>query len=55
MIPWSDWLYAAMRLGVTPADFWRLSVAEWLAITGMKQRGDFARADLTRLMAQFPD
>jgi len=54
-IPWRLWLRAATRLGVTPREFWRLSVVEWLAILNAADRTALSRADLARLMGAFPD
>ena len=34
-IPWRRWLHIAMRLGVAPEAFWRLSVTEWRALLEM--------------------
>jgi len=48
------------RLGLTPAAFWAMSLAEWrCACEGLSERLGAAepmtRADLERLMADFPD
>jgi uncharacterized phage protein (TIGR02216 family) len=55
--PDTDWpaaLRAALRLGLAPADFWRLSLAEWRALTGGAVPV-LSRARLEALMARFPD
>lgn len=51
--PWSAWLLAANAIGVTPAEFWRLSVKEWRALAGRATA--LAREDLDALMQRFPD
>lgn len=51
---WRDWLREALRMGVTPREFWGLSVREWrFALSASPQR--FARDDLLGLMMRFPD
>jgi uncharacterized phage protein (TIGR02216 family) len=53
--PWAEWLRAGLfALGLTPADFWRLSLAEWRALAGA---GDGAPTadELRVLMRAHPD
>jgi uncharacterized phage protein (TIGR02216 family) len=54
-IDWGGLLRAAARMGVSPEDFWRMSVREWRLMT----RGDdviaMSRADLAELMQAYPD
>ncbi len=45
--------FAVRVLGLRPEDFWRLSVAEWRALTGTDTAP--GRSELTALMARFPD
>ena len=54
---WSDLLrLAASRFGVPPAEFWRLSLTEWLALTAPTPgAAPLDRADLESLLAAFPD
>lgn len=54
-IPWRRWLHIALRLGVTPHEFWRLSVFEWLALLSGENSTALSRADLAQLMGAFPD
>lgn len=49
------WLHIAMRLGVPPQDFWRLSVIEWRAILQAADHAALSRADLAHLMGAYPD
>lgn len=54
-IPWRRWLHIALRLGVPPHEFWRLSVIEWRAILKAADTAALSHADLARLMGAFPD
>jgi uncharacterized phage protein (TIGR02216 family) len=53
-IPWRDWLGIALSFGISPENFWRLSVKEWraLASAGAPPLG---RHDLEALMQLYPD
>lgn len=52
--PWRDWLREALKIGVSPHEFWRLSLREWrFAMDAPPQR--LARDELVALMARFPD
>lgn len=54
---WDDALCLAVRLGLSPEAFWRLSVREWAALTaplGANHPG-VSRAQFAALTAQFPD
>ena len=53
MIPWRDWLCAALSLGLAPESFWKLSVKEWRALT--IARAPMARGELEALMQAYPD
>lgn len=53
--PWRTWLARAMALGLAPAAFWRLSVAEWRALAGDAAAHLLDRAGFEALAAQFPD
>lgn len=53
----SDWrraLALALRLGITPEAFWRLSLVEWQALT-QDQAEPLRRMALSDLMTRFPD
>lgn len=52
-IPWSDWLQAALRAGLGPDAFWRLSLAEWRLL---QPRGSaLTRGEFDALLAAHPD
>ena len=51
---WAGALRAAIRLGIAPKDFWRLSLVEWTALTGAAAPV-LGRAGLADLMTRYPD
>ncbi len=56
---WQAWLaFGVVRLGLSPSEFWALSLTEWLAlvraVSGAKAT-PITRSDLSALMAKFPD
>lgn len=51
---WPAALRLALRLGLTPQAFWRLSLAEWRALTGESGPG-LSRAALDALIQRYPD
>jgi uncharacterized phage protein (TIGR02216 family) len=57
--PTFDWpallRLAAGRFLIPPEAFWRLSVAEWRALTEGGGPDPLPRADLEALLRQFPD
>ena len=53
LLPWSDLIKAASQFGLTPSQFWALSVCEWRALMGEGQGLDKGRLD--ELSAAFPD
>jgi Phage tail assembly chaperone protein, TAC len=53
MLPWRKLLLAANQFGLTPVQFWALSVFEWRALMGEGQGLDSAR--LGELCRDFPD
>lgn len=53
--PWGAWLSAALRLGLAPAAFWRLSLREWRLLTAPGPAAPMTRADLAALAQRFPD
>lgn len=53
--PWRNWLSLAAGLGVAPAAFWRLSLAEWRALTGEGAAPLLSRTAFEALATQFPD
>ncbi|MEE2567326.1 phage tail assembly chaperone [Hyphobacterium marinum] len=54
-IPFDDWLCLALRLGLMPAAFWRLSLKEWRALTAIGGAAVLDRTALEALRARFPD
>lgn len=54
--PWPALLrLAALRFGVTPQAFWRLSLAEWRALTGEERAEGLGRAAFEALAKAYPD
>jgi uncharacterized phage protein (TIGR02216 family) len=54
--PWGEMLRAAMRMGVAPEAFWRLSLREWRMLTETPRgAAPMARAGLAKLMEDWPD
>jgi hypothetical protein len=53
ILPWADLLTTAPHLGLTPPQFWALSVREWRALVGEGQGLD--PSTLSDLCAAFPD
>jgi hypothetical protein len=51
---WQAWFaFAVLRLGLRPADFWALSLSEWLALVRASQGGTvkaLSRQDLEALL-----
>ncbi|MEM8772636.1 MAG: phage tail assembly chaperone [Pseudomonadota bacterium] len=59
MTKWRDWFaFAVLRLGLAPASFWALTVAEWTwlleASLGTPAEAMTA-AGLNNLLTQYPD
>ncbi len=52
---WSGALASAARLGLAPDAFWRLSVAEWRALSAPGIAEPLSRAELDALMRAHPD
>jgi len=58
---WRAWLrLAVLRFGLSPNDFWALSLCEWRALLAELGQGEgegaaLNRAGLERLRAAFPD
>ena len=53
--PWPALLAAALRLGVAPAQFWRLSLKEWRALTASPASPALTRGAFEALARRFPD
>lgn len=52
---WAQPLRLAVRLGVAPEAFWRLSLVEWRALTEAPASPVLNRSGLTELIARYPD
>lgn len=56
MTPWGAMLQAALRMGVTPEGFWRLSLKEWrMLTTAPGQAAPMGRAEFERMAEAWPD
>ena len=53
-MPWRRLLALSQTLGVAPAQFWRLSLREWRALTA-PAREALTRAAFDALARRFPD
>jgi Phage tail assembly chaperone protein, TAC len=53
VLPWRDLLHGASLCGLTPTQFWDLSVFEWRALSGETKALDATR--LGELCREFPD
>ena len=52
---WTEPLRLAVRLGIPPDAFWRLSLVEWRALTEAPPSPVLTRCVLTALIARYPD
>lgn len=52
---WAGRLRLAMRMGLAPEAFWRLSMAEWRALMEAPAQAALGRAGLEALIAAHPD
>lgn len=54
--PWGVMLRGAARAGVSPAEFWRLSLKEWRLLMEAPVEGlPLARRELERMAEAWPD
>ncbi|HST91557.1 MAG TPA: phage tail assembly chaperone [Brevundimonas sp.] len=54
--PWGAMMRTASLLGITPATFWRLSLAEWRMLTEERPKdAPITRAALTAMTEIWPD
>lgn len=53
--PWGAMLADAVRLGIPPEAFWRLSVREWRMLTERPGSAAMGRDALERLAGEWPD
>lgn len=54
-IPFDAWLRLAVRMGITPREFWNLSLKEWRVLTQAAGPAPLGRGELETLRARFPD
>ena len=54
-LPWGPAMRAAARIGLTPADFWALSLKEWRLLTEQESIGVLTRAAFEALCVSHPD
>jgi uncharacterized phage protein (TIGR02216 family) len=48
--PWGEMMRAAMRMGIAPEAFWRLSLKEWrMLTTGPAPAAPLGRGELERM------
>ena len=52
---WAEPLRLAVRLGVAPEAFWRLSLKEWRALTEPAPSPALTRAGFDALIVRYPD
>jgi hypothetical protein len=52
---WDRMILAALKLGIPPSEFWRLSLREWQTLTRSRSGSDFRASDLSQLIAAYPD
>jgi uncharacterized phage protein (TIGR02216 family) len=53
--PWPLLVAAALRLGLSPAEFWRLSLKEWRALNSPHLSEALSRSAFESLARKFPD
>ena len=49
---WAEALRAGLRMGVTPEQFWRLSLREWRMLTEGAAQPVMGRAEFERLLRE---
>ncbi len=56
MTPWGEMMRAAIRMGVGPEEFWRLSLKEWRMLTEVGGgAAPLGRGELEMMQAAWPD
>jgi len=54
--PFDLWLrYACGRFGLSPAQFWAMSVRDWLVLCAPQTTGSLPRPEFENLMSIYPD
>ncbi|MEM7766443.1 MAG: phage tail assembly chaperone [Pseudomonadota bacterium] len=54
-MPWAEMMRAALRLGIAPQAFWRLSLREWMWLSEAAPGAGLNRSGLAALMEDHPD
>lgn len=49
-VPWGALLAAALKMGLTPEEFWRTSVREWRLMAATTQSETMGRAEFEALV-----
>jgi hypothetical protein len=52
---WAGYLQSALSLGISPTEFWALSLREWRMLAASDAHISMQRSDLAELIASFPD
>lgn len=57
LLPWHSLLSQSIGLGIGPASFWEISVAEWRAmvVSDLASAEAMTRTNFTHLSLRFPD
>jgi uncharacterized phage protein (TIGR02216 family) len=56
MTPWRAWMMFGLgRLGLSPREFWTMSLTEWRAIMAAHEPPVLERTELETLMQEHPD
>lgn len=54
--PFDLWLKTAVRgFGLSPNEFWQMSVCDWLVLLAGNTEQSFSRTELATLMNTYPD
>lgn len=54
MLPWAEMFRAGLRLGLSPSEFWSLSLREWRWLAAPSDR-PMVQSTLYQLMSTYPD
>ena len=54
MLPWAEMMQGALRLGLLPHAFWRLSLREWIWLTG-EVSAAIPQDEFVSLQRKYPD
>jgi uncharacterized phage protein (TIGR02216 family) len=53
--PWPEMIVAAQRMGLAPAQFWRLSLKEWRVLVAPAGGPALTREAFSALARRYPD